>query len=68
VSPSASETITVDLRMQPDVVKLLRERDELLAALKDLVDHPELDWAETLIIPRKQFQAARALIARIEKP
>ena len=45
-----------------------RERDELLAMLKDWVDHPELDFAETMITPRRQFQAARALIARIEKP
>ena len=42
------------------------ERDELLAALKDLVDHPELEWAEELATPREKSMKARALIARIE--
>ena len=39
---------------------------ELLAMLKDLVDHPELDWAEELVTPREKFMRARALIKRIE--
>jgi hypothetical protein len=42
------------------------DRTKLLAMLKELVGHPELDCAETLAIPREQFMRARALIAKIE--
>jgi hypothetical protein len=58
--------------MQPDVVKLLRERDELLAALKALAKGRASAWHDeydgTGIEYPKDLSNAEALIARIEKP
>ena len=59
-TPRPKEHIVIDLRVQPDVVGLFRERDELLVALKDLVS--QIEPSDPAILP------ARALIARCEKP
>ena len=72
-----AETATLDIRVLgiPEVTQMQRERDELLAALKEAVDAWEtvdqLNWEERGTGPYEippEMAATRALIARIEKP
>jgi hypothetical protein len=61
--------IVISNGVHPPVAPLLLAAPELLAMLKELLDHPDLDaskYCEICEVSRSQFLRARALIARME--